>query len=83
MRQVIRDLVDTLLAIVVVCAFVTPILMLISYDIDKARKTNAGRPTIEMRDCGCDCVNTTTSSSSTYEEIEREDTLSIYTLNNK
>ena len=82
MKRVIRDLVDTLLAMVMVCAFVTPILMLISYDIDKARKTNAGRPTIEMRDCGCDCVNTTTSSS-TYEDIEREDTLSIYTHNNK
>ena len=81
MRQVIKDLVDTLLAMVVVCAFVTPILMLISYDIDKARKTNAGRPTIEMRDCDYDCVSTTTIS--TYEDIEREDTLSIYTHNNK
>ena len=50
MKRVIRDLIDTLLAIVVVCAFITPILIGISYDVEAKRTKNAGRPTIEMRE---------------------------------
>lgn len=60
MRQVIKDIVDTLLAIVVVCAFITPILIGISYDMNKARTKHAGRPTTEMRECVI----------TTYEDIE-------------
>lgn len=50
MKQIIRDLIDTLLAIAVVCAFITPILIGFSVDMNKARTKNAVRPTIEMRE---------------------------------
>lgn len=74
MKRVIRDLIDTLLAIVVVCAFITPILIGISYDIEAKRTKNASRPLTEMRVC-------TTIIPTPIEDIERIDSLSTYTMN--
>lgn len=66
MKRVIRDLIDTLLAIVVVCAFITPFIIGFSVDIEAKRTKNAGRPITEMRVC-------------TNNEVK--DTLSTYTMN--
>ena len=66
MKRVIRDLVDTLLAIAVVCAFITPFIIGFSVDAEAKRTKNASRPLTEMRVCA---------------NSEVKDTLSTYTMN--
>lgn len=74
MKRVIRDLVDTLLAIAVVCAFITPFIIGFSVDAEAKRTKNAGRPLTEMRVC--------TTIPTTIEDIESIDSLSTsYTMN--
>ena len=68
MKRVIRDLVDTLLAILVMCAIITPLLIGISIDINKARTKNAARQQIEL----CECV-----------DVERVDTTTLIYTNNR
>ena len=68
MKQIIRDLVDTLLAILVMCAIITPLLIGISIDINKARTKNAARQQIEL----CECI-----------DVEYVDTTTIIYTNNK